>query len=307
MLKSFKCLDGEQRLVSDCLGKPCPCGDNRCLSLPTLIAVSRQRTWTGKPSTTQCINGIRHEFLKLTHDFAIDPKSKAFALLGSQHHDRLAIVAQRIEALAEEQVGDDEDVSGILDLLTLDEHSPVESYILWDYKTSGSFKIAKALGLVGKKEPNPSGEVYKSSGKWGKAGDVKMITVYTQDPTQIDMRDWELQLNKYRLDIEHIGFPVSRMYIQATIRDGGTFIAENRGLPETIYLIPVRRIADAEVSDYFRIKANALVHAMTTGELPPPCSKEECWDSVRCARFCEVWQHCDVGSAIHANMKEDAK
>ena len=307
MLKWFKCPDGKQRLVSDCLSKPCPCGDNRCLSLPTLMAIARERTWTGKPSTTQCINGTRYEFLKLTHDFAIDPKGKAFALLGSQHHERLAVVAQRIEALAEEQVGENEDVSGILDLLTLDEYSPTEAYILWDYKTSGSYKIVKALGLVGRKEPDPSGAVYKSSGKWGKAGSVKQITVYTPDPTQIDMRDWELQLNKYRLDIENIGFPVSRMYIQATIRDGGTFVAENRGLPENIYLIPVRRMPDNEVVDYFQAKATALVHVMTTGEMPPPCSKEECWDSIRCARFCEVWQHCNVGYAIHCKMQESGK
>jgi hypothetical protein len=262
--------------------------------------VSRERIWTGKPSTTQCINGTRYEFLKLTRDFTIDPKDRAFALLGSRHHERLAVIAQKTEALAEEQVGLDEDVSAILDLLTPDDKTSTEYYVLWDYKTSGSFKVAKALGLVGQKVPDPSGEVYKSSGKWGKAGECKTVLVYRRDPAAIDMHDWELQLNKYRLDVEHIGFPVSRMCIQITVRDGGTYIAKNRGITENIYLIPVRQLPDNEVTDYFQAKASALVHAMNSMELPPPCSKEECWDFARCARFCEVWQYCDVGQNVHA-------
>jgi hypothetical protein len=216
-------------------------------------------------------------------------------------------MARKIEALAEEQVGNDEDVSAILDLLTPDEQAPVESYVLWEYKTSGSFKVAKALGLVGSKAPGPSGEVYKASSKWSKVGDVKMVTVYQRDPRAIDMRDWELQINKYRLDVEHIGFPVSRMCIQATIRDGGTYVAENRGLVENIYLIPVRRMPDNEVANYFAAKATALVEAMNSRQLPSPCSREESWDGARCARFCEVWQHCDVGQTIHANANENSK
>jgi hypothetical protein len=171
---------------------------------------------------------------------------------------------------------------------------------LWDYKTSGSFKIAKVLGLVSNKVLDPSGEVYKSSGKWGKAGDPKMVTIWQRDPSKIDMRDWELQVNKYRVDIEHIGFPVSKMYIQATVRDGGTYIAENRGLTENIYLIPVRRLPDEEIGQYFAEKATALVIAMKSGILPSPCSREESWDNARCVKFCEVWQYCDVGIAIHA-------
>ncbi len=116
-LKSFICPDGVMRQTSDCLAQ-CPRKEGRCLSLPTLTELGNAREWTGTPSTTQLLNPTRLEYLKIVHDYAIDPFERAFALLGTRHHRRLELVAKRIEGLyAEKKLGLDKDISGVLDLL----------------------------------------------------------------------------------------------------------------------------------------------------------------------------------------------
>jgi hypothetical protein len=291
-LRYFDCPDGIRRPVEECL-KKCPRPEGRCLSLPTLISISHQREWNGKPSTTQLINGTRLAYLQIKKDYAVKPFDRAFALLGTRHHTRLDKVAQKLNALSEEKLeGDD---TGILDLLVPDEAVDYEAYELWDYKTAGSFKVAKALGLVGKKVPEPNGEVYKSSGKWGKAGTPKMVTVWERDPATVDMWEWEYQDNNYRLKIEACGFPISKMFNQITVRDGGTITATNRGITENIYKIPIRRLPDEQVREYFRVKREALLGFLSNGKFPPPCNNAESWNGRRCKGFCDVAEFCDVG------------
>jgi len=298
-LRYFDCPDGVRRPIEQCLQK-CPRPEGRCLSLPTLISISHQREWKGKPSTTQLINGTRLAYLQIIKDYAVNPFDRAFALLGTRHHMRLEKVAQKLNALSEEKL--DGDDTGILDLLVPDETNHREAYELWDYKTSGSFKVAKALGLVSRKVKDPSGECYKTSGKWGKAGDVKMITIWQEDPEAVDIWEWEYQDNNYRIKIEEIGFPISQMFNQVTVRDGGTLIAANRGITKNIYKIPIRRLPDEQVREYFRIKRENLLGALESQALPAPCSHEESWHGRRCQGFCDVAEFCDVG--IKAMKKE---
>jgi len=92
------------------------------------------RIWTGKPSTTQLLNPTRMEFLKITKDYAITPQERAFALLGTQHHRRLEIIAKKIAELEAEKKLSDNINTGILDLLEPDNGK----WILTDYKTWGS-------------------------------------------------------------------------------------------------------------------------------------------------------------------------
>ena len=51
-----------------------------------------------------------------------------------------------------------------------------------------------------------------------------------EDDDAIDMAAEELQINMYRIMFEDAGFPISRMQIMAIVRDGGTYIAESRGI-----------------------------------------------------------------------------
>ncbi|MBU1800635.1 MAG: hypothetical protein KKF21_19860, partial [Bacteroidetes bacterium] len=170
MLKYFICPNGLRTRIDDCLSS---CRD-RCLSKPTLVAIARgEREWTGVPSTTQLLGGTRLAYLKLTVDYAIEPESMAYALLGTSHHARLDKVAKTMNVLSEVKLGGDN--TGIFDLLCEDETVSGDYYELWDYKTAGSFKIAQALGIVKEKKPDPTGATYMKDSKYGKKGEVKQV------------------------------------------------------------------------------------------------------------------------------------
>ncbi len=252
MQAGFVCPDGNRVSHQQCLES---CRE-RCLTLPTLASLASVREWTGVPSTTQCLNGTRMEYLKIVNDYYVNPKDRAFALLGTRHHFHLEAITRKLNVLSEEKLKGE--VTGIIDLLE-PAHEP-DSYILADYKTSGSYKVARAL--------------------------------------KGDMSDWELQLNNYRVMVEALGFPVSRMLIQCTVRDGGTFMARKNGLTENIYLIAVKRLDDAAVKDYFYRKSHMLIKAVESGEMPPPCSGEESWGGRRCLGYCEVAAFCPGFSGI---------
>ena len=90
----YKCKDGELVKIEDCLSKCRLCGEydsngepwvpaGRCLSLQTLRAISEQRKWTGKPSTTQLLKGTREVFLELTQNYHISDRKST--RLNSSH------------------------------------------------------------------------------------------------------------------------------------------------------------------------------------------------------------------------------
>jgi hypothetical protein len=105
------------------------------------------------------------------------------------------------------------------------------------------------------------------------------------------MKDTELQLNHYRTLIEAAGFSVETMLIEAVVRDGGTFSATGRGITENVYLIPVKRLPDEEVSAYFKAKGDALQKALETG-ITDPCTVEERLDDRKCKDYCGVNLYC---------------
>ncbi len=298
-LTRFICPDGETIELSDCLEK-CRMAE-RCLTLPTLLTlVAGQREWNGTPSTTQLINGTMLEYLKATESYSVDPRSRAFALLGTAHHIKLA--QPKGPWMAELALKSDE-VTGILDLLEPDP-SKEGSFILTDYKTFGSYKVAKCLGSVGKKQNHPT-DVYKRGGSWGAVGTPKQITVFHKDPDRVEMVEEELQLNNYRVMLlDSVGLNVSSMRLQVTVRDGGTIVAKERGVTETIYLIPVKRRNDGEVRTYFADKANRLCSAINDGVAPEPCNDFEAWAGRRCVDYCDVATFCPRGKREKFIAKE---
>src|SRR4030042_1804166 len=98
-LKWFRCPDSEVISVEECLDE-CRI-EERCLTLPTLAYISKEREWNGVPSTTQLINGTMLEFLKLTQPYLIDPDSRAFSLSGTLHHSDLQVIANELGLPAE--------------------------------------------------------------------------------------------------------------------------------------------------------------------------------------------------------------
>lgn len=287
-LQWFRCPDGKLTEVKDCLSK-CRMGE-RCLTLPTLTLMAEEREWNGIPSTTQLLNGTMYEFLKLTQPYVVDPDKRAFALLGSRHHQNLQEIAKTLNLPAEIPLtGDDRDIFDLLEPENGD-------WVLTDYKTWGSYRVAKALGIVkvGTK-PDPSGEVYKTSGKWGKAGSPKMVAVFQSMAQEVDLFDAELQLNRYRVMLEERGIHISKMQVQITVRDGGLAVAHSRGIERNTYKIPIQKLDDGRIFGYFTVAEFNLKQALEDGEWHIPCDDRECWEGARCKGYCEVAMFCPKG------------
>ena len=289
MLVGFTCLDGQKIKVEDCLTK-CRMKE-RCLTLPTMKLISQEREWNGVASTTQLLNGTMLEYLKLTQPYYVDPDSRAFMLAGSKHHKALEDVAKELGLAAEIALSIDRD---IFDLIEVEEGG----LVLSDYKLWGSFKVAMALGMVetGKK-PDPSGAVYKSTGKWGKEGTSKMIPDFTQVPDKADNWEAELQLNRYRVMLEELGVKIRRMQVQITVRDGGLYIAHNRGVYKNTYKIPIEFIPNKLIIEHFATQDAHLKEALING-WSVPCTDKECWNGIRCERYCDVAQFCPKGKIV---------
>jgi hypothetical protein len=212
--------------------------------------------------------------------------SKVFALFGTATH---AVLEHKTFNLLSEIYLEHEWMDGTMDLYD------AQSKMLLDYKTWGSFKVSKALGLVPYKVP--TGEYYQRSGKGYSKGDPKVMTFYKHDPNAVDMWDTELQLNAYRIMLEATGFAVEQMAVEAIVRDGNTHIARSRGIDRPIYHIPIRRMDDEHVVEFFKHKTMALREALEKDKLPDYCTPEERWcgddgKSRKCNGYCEVAHIC---------------
>lgn len=288
----FRCPDQEIIPMQECLTK-CRMS-NRCMTKNTLYVIAAgQRTWNGTPSTTQLLKGTREAFLHITKDFAIAPEDQAYSLLGTMHHALLA-QPETGESINEIQLQGDSDISGMTDLIEPDEDNP-GFHIITDYKTYGSYRVAKILGIESYKEPHPTLK-YDRSGAWGKKGDPKMIKKFRENPDKVDNLDEVLQLNKYRRLAEANGLRISKLYLQITVRDGGIRQALDRGVVKKVYYpvnIPI--IENVPIDSYFSQRRDLLIKALTTNTIPEPCTDRENWEGRKCEEYCDVASFCDVG------------
>jgi len=252
--------------------------------------ISDEREWTGRISPSSAGNGPRLIFLKATKPYSITADGRAFAALGVGVHGKLSYKRYTEYVLAETKLSDDA-ITGIADVLEPDEQKPGQ-YVLQDYKTWGSYKVARALGYQSAKVPvvDPDGNpVLLKTGK--NKGQQKYETQHSVDPKNADLKDTAYQVNRYRILFEHYGYPVSRMQVQAIVRDGGTFVAQQRGIDKNIYIIDIPFIPDAQVLMYYRLLQDEVDAAFKTGKVRK-CDTWESWDGRRCTGFCEVADHC---------------
>lgn len=266
-----------------------------------MTLISYDRKWEGV-SPSSAGNGPRMLFLKATTDYAIDPEKRVFAVLGTAIHEMLAKHGFTKDALSEEKLSD-EQMKGIADCLEVDETNP-KYYVLTDYKSSGSYKVAKWLGIISEtheetildKEGKP---VLLKSGKNKGQPKVRKNRIISTDPTKIDKREVELQLNRYRIFFEQHGFPVSRTQIQAIPRDGGTYMAKNRGIDKNLYMIPIKRLSNKFVLEFYERLSDEVNKGFKTGYIRQ-CNNWEAWDNRnRCEKFCEVREACIQMSKDH--------
>ncbi len=288
--KFFICSDQEQTEIADCL-KGCRLRD-RCATLPYLKMISYDREYRGiTPSMAG--NGPRLIYLKATTDYAIKPDGRAFAALGTGVHGRLSLHSYTHNVLSEEKLSDDK-IKGIADVLEQDEQDP-DKYILTDYKTFGSFKVCKAIGMikVAKEVLDEDGKPIRyKSGK--KKGEIKTKNINEIHPDKIDIYETELQLNRYRMLFESYGFPISKIRVQAIIRDGGLYITQGRGIDTNLKLIPIKMLPDNEVLNYYDHLTEEVNEAHFEIDSIRKCNDWESWNGNRCnEKYCEVKQACD--------------
>jgi hypothetical protein len=206
---------------------------------------------------------------------------------GTRGHANLQIDDEY--SLVEEKLdGDDTPHTGIFDVF----ESESGKTVLVDYKTSGSFKVAKALGWYVEKEP--TGVLYKSGPR---KGEPRLQNILKRSDEMVDRWEWEMQLNSYRMGLEHRGFRVDEMRIMCVVRDGNTYIARSRGVFRNTYYFRIAKLDDAVVEAYFRKKRHALAFALKYG-WTRPCSAEENWNGLRCSRYCEVAEFCSYGKYL---------
>lgn len=299
MLKYFINKDGSKVPVQDVLDKGL---FSDRFPMPYLQMCAQEREWKGKCSVTQLLQGTRKAYLTITCDYAIDPEDQAFRILGTRSHAKLEKLTPK-ESFSELYLSE-EDIHGTMDLL---EQQPNGEWWLIDYKTSGSYAIGKALGIVKKRRPAFDKDglpvVYNKSGKWGKAGDQKMEDYYDIDPATADLKDWALQLNKYRTVVEkYFDIKISRLKIFAIVRDGNTMVAKGRGIDQNTYYIDIPFMDDKDVNEYFDTKAEKLIKALAAYEadpkkdfqahVPSKCTDAENWDGNMCKAYCNVADSC---------------
>lgn len=280
----FRCVDGEEILMTDCL-KQCRLGE-RCLSRRTLRMVAEQRPWEGEKSisTTMLLKGTREAYLEITETgYSLDPMKELFRVLGSKSH---AFLEEFIDNELSEERLRDEICSGQFDFYDPEEQA------LFDDKTWGSYKVAQALGYRSESVDVPTGEFYKTGEKKGQPKTKKQTNIVLGEP---NMPETEIQLNDYRIKLEAAGFPVKKMFVEAIIRDGGSFTAKNRGIDMNGKLIPVRKLPDEDVKAYLKVKRDDLLWALDTETMPEPCTEEERWNGTKCKSYCRVARFCEYG------------
>jgi len=255
------------------------------MSLPTLLHMSKDRESDRKPSTTELIQGTCESYLRRKADYYLYPEDNTFSLAGTLHHLKLEESSEGMDRLKSELTLETLGITGTIDLY--DE----KSKMLVDYKFSGSYKIAKCLGMKFRHGKHPTA-VYKRSGSWGKAGTPRRVKIFYRDKESIDLGDWGLQLNFYRYLLEQNGYEVDTMVIQATVRDGGLQIARERGLDKNVYMIEVPHIHDDNLVSIYQNKKEALLSALQNDELPEVCTDEERWGGNKCESYCPVREVC---------------
>lgn len=276
------------------------------------LVVRKPRKFKRTMGVTSALNGMRYNYLKWKMKPDFDLAGSAFMALGIGSHNILD------ENTADKDTSEEWLKDGLIvgrsDLL---EAEGDDLNILTDYKVSGSYKVAMAMGIVeGDPEPlyddfgNPI--VYQRNGKGFSKGDQKMQKTYKIDPEQSDNWEYSMQLNKYRQMYELNGIKISQMRIFFLVRDGGTHMAKSRGVMENIYLLDIPRIPDEEVKEFFENRAVGFARIMkdascifgTPEEVVEKtikagievsiCNRRETWDGRRCENYCSYSSACQL-------------
>ena len=312
MRTEFICPDGVKIAIPECYRR-CRLG-NRCAPETYLREVGGdgvQTEWPAwkKPSCTQLLKGTREAWLSQVTPWATEPDSAAFMVVGSAGHSRLEsnVPAGSEHHLQAEGWVELDGVIGRFDLVERNE-DPGESYTLVDYKVVGSYAIVKALGLVTERVPR----VDAAGAPVLYRGRAMSDPVFRIDPSVADLGDYKWQENFYALawnlarrqrpavELFDPAVPqITRLRLLMIARDGGTYMAKNRGITRNLYYFEVPRLPEEEIRAKFVAKRDAYLWAVRHNmdgnpdqSWPDPCSPQEAWDGNKCRKYCSVARAC---------------
>lgn len=283
----FTCPDGEQIRIEDCM-KSCRMAE-RCAPKPILKMAAEERRWNGKPSVTQLDRCRRQLWLQERVEYPESPKNAVYRILGTGTHANIEHRAEEGEA---EQRLEINGITGVTDLVDEDEGE----HVLTDYKTVGSFAVAKMLGIT----EIDRRDIYTESGepvlyqRGPKKGKVKQESIYGPDPEKADISDYIMQPNIYRLAWQEMnpGKEISRLRIYAIVRDGGLYTAKQRGVTKRAYMVPIPILPEWEVKAWMDAKRAEIVEAMESESVPPVGTPEQTWGGKFCREYCPVREAC---------------
>ena len=231
----------------------------RFFPLSYIVQAIDERNWEGTPSVTQCLNGTREEFLKLTTDYDVKLEDRVWAIFGTAGHAILEQGAEKLNLSSEVRLHG-RGVSGQRDLV-----EPYDGYHrIVDYKFIASYK-AKTLD-----------DPVTSESAWF---------------------DYTMQLNMYRILAQETPdhpelHPDEPCWLYGIIRDGGTLGARLNQINYKTFFKPVANFPNKDVIDYFEAKRDALTKAMETNIIPSKCTAHETWDGKKCSKYCSVKKEC---------------
>lgn len=283
-----------------------------------LEMVMNERVYNGKISVTTCAKCPREYVFRNKFPYAVDPDQMAYSILGTNVHS--ALEDDSIFSELKMDIELDVDMSGILDLVFV--HN--DELILADYKTWGSYAVAKHVGLESievpmlDKDGNPV--LYKSSrkGKYEK-GEPRLEKVWKRNPDTAENFGILMQLNMYRIMLERLlqsgkirilsseGRPlykVNALRVYCIIRDGNTHVARGRGIFSATDVVNVPIAKDQEVLTYHRTQSRYIKECMDKSEFatareilrdpPRKGSKEETMNGYICRESCPVAYVCKL-------------
>ena len=312
MIKGFICPNGTKVPFDKCF-EHCT---NRCATLPILILIKRNLTKSNTHiSVTQLLKGTRQTYLELTKDYYVPPKDMIFSLFGTAIHNQLELIKEnkakeelkKIKQEIKETLGED----------VIDEHGELKETFkstpigkryyktkreLYNEQRFINFSFEERIFLTIDNNIKITGipDLYDRKNK--ALYDYKISGSYAiASAKETGKKEWTFQLNAYRIALEQNGYPVESMYIQAITRDGGLYTARQKGI-ENMEIIPVEFISDNIILEFYKEKYKALITAIETNQMPPPCSNEESWNGKKCKYYCPVLEYCPEGQKRAKNI-----
>ena len=227
---------------------------------PYIHAAIEERKWEKIPSVTQCLNGTREEYLKITTDYEIKLDDRVFSIMGTAGHSVLEKSAKEMGLSSEVRMYS-HGMTGQRDLL--EEYDGYHRLV--DFKFIGAFK-AKLL----------------------------------HDDTTKDnaWHEYAMQLNMYRIMVQNNPeekrelHPEKPCWLFGLIRDAGAYASRALNVNYKTFFTPAPMYTDDEVLEYFHNKRDKLINAIKRDILPPLCSPRETWEGRKCKSFCNVRKEC---------------